>query len=62
MKPQSTWRPLVRTFAAPTVIAIASLIGLIAALLGDGGFDITSWVALGIPVAAIVWAMARRRR
>lgn len=55
-------KPLVKTFAVPAVIAVASLIGLVAALLGDGAFDMTSWLTLSIPVAAIVWALLRRRR
>ena len=52
---------LVRTFAAPTILAIASLIGLFAALLGDGAYDLISWLGLGIPLAAIGWAMLKRR-
>ncbi|MFN3856886.1 MAG: hypothetical protein ACK4RV_03990 [Caulobacter sp.] len=51
-----------RTFAAPLVIALASAIGLVAALVGDGFADLLSWVGLGVPVAAVIWAMLRRRR
>ncbi|MFP1681172.1 hypothetical protein ACLD0W_01605 [Alloalcanivorax sp. C16-1] len=49
-------------FAVPLLIALASLIGLVAALLGDGPMDALSWLGLGIPVAAVVWAMRTRRR
>lgn len=52
---------LARTFAIPAVIAIASLIGLFVALLGDGTFDLASWLTLALPVAAIFWAMTARR-
>ena len=61
MKPNNSLSALVRIFAAPTLIALASLIGLVAALLGDDAFDIVSWIALSIPVIAIVWAIAQRR-
>lgn len=52
---------IVRVFGIPAIIAIASLAGLFAALLGDGAFDATAWFGLGAPVAAIAWAMLRRR-
>lgn len=50
-----------RTFAAPLVIGLASAIGLVAALVGDGFADLLSWIGLGVPVLAVVWAMMRRR-
>ena len=49
-------------FALPLLIAVASLIGLVAALLGDGALDALSWLGLGLTVAAVVWAMRTRRR
>ena len=48
------------TWALPLLIALASLIGLIAALTGDGWRDVMSWLALGLPVAATYWAIRRR--
>ena len=45
------------TFALPALIAVVSLIGLVAALTGDGWRDMLSWVSLGLPVAAVAWAM-----
>lgn len=57
LKPPSAF---MRTFAVPAVIAIASLVGLSAALLGDGGYDVISWLGLGVPVATIAWAMLKR--
>jgi hypothetical protein len=48
-------------FAIPLLLAIASLAGLIVALTGDGLRDAASWIALGIPVLAVIWAMRVRR-
>lgn len=50
-----------RTFAAPALIAVLSFVGLVAALVGDGGYDVLSWLGLGAPVAAFVWALSARR-
>ncbi len=49
-------------FAAPTFIALLSLVGLLAALLGNGVFDWVSWVGLAVPVLIVGWAMKARRR
>lgn len=49
------------TFGAPTAIAVASLIGLVSALLGDGLRDWISWVGLAVPVVVILWALKARR-
>ena len=38
-------------FAAPAMIGVLSVIGLISALVGDGVWDALSWLALGVPVA-----------
>jgi len=38
----------------PAVLAVASAIGLLSALLGDGVFDAVSWVALALPLAVLV--------
>lgn len=48
------------SYRAPVVIAIASLLGLISALVGDGVFDVISWLALGGVLAVIGWAFAYR--
>ncbi|WP_226637834.1 hypothetical protein [Novosphingobium profundi] len=54
-------QPLRQVFAAPACIAVASLAGLLCALTGDGLRDALSWAALGLPVATLPWAWARRR-
>ncbi len=48
-------RSLWRIFRAPFWIGVLSLIGLVAALVGDGLFDGLSWLGLGIPVALTLW-------
>jgi hypothetical protein len=46
------------TFAVPTLIALATVFGLVLALTGGGWRDAAAWIALAIPVAAVAWAMA----
>lgn len=48
-------------FAIPLGIALLSIIGLVSALTGDGLRDAISWVALGVPVSVIGWALKWRR-
>lgn len=48
-------------FAAPLVIAAASIVGLVCALTGDGWRDAVSWAGLAAPVIATVWAIKVRR-
>jgi len=50
-----------RTYLVPTLLAIASLVGLVSALIGDGVFNLISWLILGGLLAVIVWALATRR-
>ena len=49
-------------FAVPLMLALLSVAGLVVALTGDGWRDAASWAALGMPVLAVGWAMAARRR
>lgn len=48
-----------RVWRWPTVIGMASLVGLVSALLGDGIWDVLSWVTLSVPLA-IAWVAWRR--
>ncbi|HEX2842723.1 hypothetical protein [Hyphomicrobium sp.] len=48
-------RSLWRIFAAPILIALVSLVGLISALVADGPMDVLAWVGLGVPVAVCAW-------
>ncbi|MDG2523383.1 hypothetical protein P7B02_17785 [Caulobacter segnis] len=52
---------LINAYAAPLVIALVSIVGLVAALVADGLGDLTSWIALAAPVAVVVWAWLFRR-
>ena len=51
-----------RVFAWPLVLAIASLIGLLSALIGDAAWDGVSWAMLGAPVLVMAWYGFRRTR
>lgn len=54
-------RGLRAIFAIPLLLALASVVGLVIALTGDGLRDAASWIALAIPVFAVGWAMHARR-
>ena len=45
----------------PIVLAVASTIGLVSALIGDGVWDVLSWVALGMPIAVILRHVVQHR-
>lgn len=51
-----------QVFRAPAAIAALSLFGLVAALLGDGVWDVVGAVTLASSVVATVWALTTRRR
>ena len=53
-----------RMWRMPIVLAVLSLIGLLAGLAADGVWDVMSSVALGIPLAVCLWYGIdwRRRR
>ncbi len=36
----------------PGLLALSACIGLAAALVGDGWWDVASWIALSLPLAA----------
>jgi len=55
---KSGHRSAIRIFTWPLVIALASLIGLVSALVGDGLFDIVSWILLG----GVIMLLAERLR
>lgn len=45
------------TFGIPIALAVASLVALIAGLLGDGAVDGVAWAGLALPLVAIVRAL-----
>ena len=50
-----------QVFAWPLALALASLLGLISGLTGDGIRDLICWVLLGLAPLVIIGALARRR-
>lgn len=55
---QSNWQ----VFFIPIVIGILSVIGLLAALIGDGVWDAVSWLTLAVPIALCGYFWMRRSR
>ncbi len=49
-------------FIAPAWIALASLVGLVSALIGDGLFDLISWVIFSGLIVLFVRAWMKRDR
>lgn len=47
-------------FAKPLLLAFATGLGLLSALLGDGAWDALSWLALAAPVGTVAYYMAKR--
>lgn len=48
-------------FVMPLLLAVVTIVGLVAALLGDGWLDALSWTGLAIPALVIPWAFLLRR-
>jgi len=55
-------RTLGQIFAAPIIIGALSVVGLVAALVGDGWWDALSWLSLALPVLLYFFFVARRNR
>lgn len=51
-----------RVFAIPVIIALATLGGLIAALVGEGWLDAVAWLGLSAAVVIPVYCAIRSRR
>lgn len=49
---QSLWR----IFRWPLVMALANAVGLVAALVGDGWYDLVSWITLGVTLVVVAAA------
>ncbi len=52
---------LMAIFAVPAVVAVLSLFGLVAALIGDGVWDVVGGLTLGVSIGVLVWALIARR-
>jgi hypothetical protein len=55
-------KTLWQIFAAPILIGVLSVVGLVAALVGDDWWDGVSWLTLAIPVLLYFFFVLRRRR
>ena len=52
----------IRVWPAPIFLGVIASVGLISALLSDGGFgDYLAWLTLAIPVAVVLWYLPPRR-
>lgn len=49
-----------RVFRWPLLIGMASVAGLVSALVGDGVWDAVSWAALSLPLVIGLWFTLRR--
>jgi hypothetical protein len=49
-------------WGAPVTLGVVIAIGLVSALLGDGFWDVLSWLTLAAPVAVCVRGLWRPRR
>jgi uncharacterized iron-regulated membrane protein len=56
---QKTSRRKKHTFRWPTIIGLITAVGLGAALLGDGAWDVMSWVMLSLPTAVALMGLWR---
>lgn len=48
-----------KIYGSASVLAAITGAGLLSALFGDGLWDAASWIALAVPLFAIVWKIAR---
>ncbi|RYF27478.1 MAG: hypothetical protein EOO33_04175 [Comamonadaceae bacterium] len=60
--PAPQQRPFLRLWLWPLVLGVLTLTGLVSALVSEGWGDVWSWLALGIPVAAMAWFACIARR
>ncbi len=51
-----------RLWGWPIALGVLTATGLVSALVSEGWGDVWSWIALGVPVAVMVWFGLLRRR
>ena len=49
------------TWPLPILVGLLSVVGLVAALTGDGWRDVMSWIGLLTPIGAVGWAVRTKR-
>ena len=60
--PAPAQRPSLQLWLWPVVLGFLTLTGLLSALVSEGWGDVWSWLALGVPVAAMAWFGCFARR
>jgi hypothetical protein len=56
--PSHLWR----IFRGPLLVMVLTIFGLLSALVGDGWWDVLSWLALGLPLGVLaLWGLPIRR-
>jgi hypothetical protein len=50
---QQRRRSTVAVAAAPVLLSLVTILGLLAALIADGAWDAISWVALSVPIFVV---------
>jgi hypothetical protein len=55
MRPTSRQQLLARIFTVPALLAMLIAVGLTSGVLGDGIWDVISWITLAVPIAVIVF-------
>ena len=55
-------RSTTQIFLLPAAISLVVVFGLVAALLGDGIWDVASWIALAVPVAVVTLFLSKRAK
>ncbi|MDS1139571.1 hypothetical protein RE432_03915 [Pusillimonas sp. SM2304] len=53
---KSSFKSKKQIFFIPAVLALLTAFGLVAGLVGDGAYDLISWLALLAPVLVVAWA------
>ncbi|MEO6285497.1 MAG: hypothetical protein ABIN80_15210 [Dyadobacter sp.] len=56
---QQTKSTFGKVWSNPIIIGICSGVGLLAALTGNGIWNVTSWLTLGLPVVITVWFLSK---
>jgi hypothetical protein len=54
-------RSTAQIFLLPAIISLVIAFGLVSALLGDGVWDVLSWLALAVPAITIVGFLLKSR-
>lgn len=54
-------RPLSLIFAMPALFCVVTVVGLVAALVGDGPLDVLAWLTLALPLLPAILALAGAR-